>query len=357
MLDNEGSTAGLIDTALDDSDSLHVGAIKNTPNSADVRAESQRDMDDTIRDKLREIQARNVEDKPAEATPEEKAQRIRDEQGKFATKVETPAAVVETPAEQPTVPPELQRLGLKKEEAEAYAAAPQALKDAFLRRADEMGRGIEQYKQDAQYAKTMQTAIAPHLQTIQSLGVTPEVAIGELLKADNALRYGSPEVKQQRLMQLATDYGIPFPGQEQVQMDPAMHSMQQELRQMRQQFQTLDQQRESQALNSQIEAFKADPNHSHFDAVRGYMGALIQAGHAPDLQGAYEQAIWANPATRASVLAQQQAAARDEADQKAKAARQAASVNTRPRPSMPVSEPIGTIEDTIRATWRKLQAA
>jgi hypothetical protein len=129
------------------------------------------------------------------------------------------------------------------------------------------------------------------------------------------------------------------------------------LRQIEQRFQTQEQQREQQALNSQLAEFAADPNHSHFEAVRGYMGALIQAGHAPDLKSAYEQAVWANPATRASVLAQQQAAQRAEADQKAKAAKKAASVNVRAKPSLPSSEPIGTMEDTIRATLRRLQAA
>jgi hypothetical protein len=86
------------------------------------------------------------------------------------------------------------------------------------------------------------------------------------------------------------------------------------------------------------------------------MSALLQAGTAKDLADAYEQAIYANPTTRALVLAEQQAKAKEEATQKAQAAKQAASVNTRNRPSMPVSQPIGTMDDTIRATLRRLNS-
>jgi hypothetical protein len=87
------------------------------------------------------------------------------------------------------------------------------------------------------------------------------------------------------------------------------------------------------------------------------MAALLQAGQAKDLQDAYEQAVWANPQTRTSLIAQQQQEAKAKATQTAQAAKQAASVNTRARPSMPISQPIGTMDDTIRATLRRLQNA
>ena len=321
-------------------------------------------MDDTIRDTLRGIQARDPEaaavvaEKPAETT-EAKSERLRDPTGKFAAPASEPVASTVAESAPVTVPPELQRLGLNKDEAAAYATASPVLQAAFQRRIDETLSGVEQYKTDAQYGKTLQAVIAPYTDNIRAAGVTPEVAIGKLMEIEGQLRNGTPETKSQIFAQLAADYGIQIQGTQ--QLDPTLQAMQQELRQVKgtlQQFQTQGEQQRQQELNSQIDAFKADQNHKHFDAVRGYMGALIQAGHAPDLQSAYEQAVWANPVTRADAIAQQQEAARVDADQKAKAAREAASVNTRQRPTLPTAPPINAdMTEDIRATYRRLVAA
>ncbi len=333
----------------------------------------EKSMDDTIRDTLREIKTRDPEaaavvsekTEPAEITetPEAKADRLRDPAGKFAAKSAETVATVQQ-AEPVAVPLELQKLGLSKEEAAAWATTPKAVQDAFLRRTGELVEGgraeTEKYKTKAQFADAIQSVIAPHMPTIQALGVSPEVAIGELLKADQVLRHGSPEQKQAKFMQLLADYGVQLQGIEQPQIDPRLTAMQQELRQVTgklQQFETQGERTRQQELNSQIDAFKADPSHKHFDTVRGYMGALIQAGHAPDLQSAYEQAVWANPVTRAEALAIQQEAARTEADQKAKLAREAASANTRNRPTLPAAIPVNpNMDEDIRATYRRLTA-
>jgi hypothetical protein len=119
----------------------------------------------------------------------------------------------------------------------------------------------------------------------------------------------------------------------------------------------MGQQKESEALNNEIVKFSSDPSHSHFESVKSDMAGLLQAGLAKDLADAYEQAVWRNPTIRASILAEQQAEAKKGATQKAQAAKTAASVNVRTRPSMPVSQPIGTMDDTIRSTLRRLQNA
>jgi len=334
---------------------------------------AEESIDDTIRETLQSIKARGDET-VAEALKEPDAKQPRDEAGKFAAKtpevgkpdqpaqIEAPQVEAEAkPVEEYVVPPELQRLGLRKEEAQAFQAAPKALQDAFMRRAEEMGRGIEQYRQKAQFADTLGAVIAPHMQTIQSLGATPAQAVGELLKADHALRYGSPEEKVAKLHQLARDYGIALqPNGEGQQIDPGLQAMQAELRQLRNFVETIQNgqvQQVEQTANSQVAQFAADPKHEHFAHVREHMAALIQAGQAQDLASAYEMAVWMNPATRAQLLAKQQAEAVAEATRKAQAAKEAASVNTRPRPSLPPSEPVGTMEDTIRATLRRLQSA
>jgi hypothetical protein len=349
-------------------------AIENQGATTEVEeqvTEQPQSMDDSIRETLRDIEARNSPPEVPEGTipeePEAAAQRIRDAQGKFAKPaVEEAAAATEAPAataEAPTVPKELQSLGLRKEEAEAFAAAPKVLQDAFVRRADEMFKGVEQYKAAAQYAQTIEKVIAPHSSLINSYGISPDQAISEMLSSVNILRNGRPEEKMAHFAQLAQHYGIDLAAAQEHKLapiDPHLLSLQQEVQKLsgyiRTQESSVQQQAEA-SLNSEITAFAADPNHSHFETVKPHMIALLQAGQAKDLPDAYEQAVYANPTTRASMLQQQVNAQREEATKKAQAAKTAASTNTSRRPSMPVSQPIGSMEDTIRAELRRLQGA
>lgn len=327
-------------------------------------------MDETIRQTLEEIQSRG---ESVDETPE----RQRDENGRFAPKVEVeepvdpvepadPVAPVEAEPAEPVVPPEMQKLGLRKDEAEVFAKADPALQQAFIRRSEEMHRGFEQNREKAQFGDAMLQAINPHLQTIQSLGVHPAVAVGKLLDADKALRYGTAQQKTQFLTQLARDYGVDL-GQaqefaaNQPQVNPEVDQLRQQLTQMQQWVQQKEQAHEWQqreTLNSTISAFAANPEHKHFEAVRDYMAGLLQAGIAPDLDKAYEMAVWANPTIRAQVLAEQQAnaekARQADATRKATDARKAAAVNVTRKGTLPAAKPIGTMDDTIREEARRL---
>ena len=348
-----------------------------TPDAEAV--ETPKSMDDTIRETLRSLQegGAQIEETPAvtpsdtpETPPEDaeqKAQRIRDAHGKFAKAGAPPeegtVAAGTPPVE--TVPQIASPKSLKKELADKHwAKLDPELQAALVQRDDDVAKGIEGYKGKAQFAETMEKAISPYMATIQSLGVTPDRAVAALMGADHRLRYGSQQDKQAAFAQLAQQYGIDLaamPAQaEQTPIDPTVQALQQQVQELRgylQNQQQTSQQQAEQTLNSEITAFAADPKHSHFESVKGHMASLLQAGLASSLPDAYEQAIYANPVTRQAVLAQQQEAARQEAAQKAQAARAVASVNTRVRPSLPVSAPIGSMDDTIRSTLRRLQGA
>jgi hypothetical protein len=325
-----------------------------------VIEEQPKSMDDTIRETLRGLKESGIEPVAEEAplAPEEKAQKLRDEQGKFkAEQAEAATDVVEqAPVDLPKAPNTW-----KKEAQEKWASADPVIRAEVERREADFFRGIEQYKSAAQFAQSIEKVLTPHLQTIQSLGITPDVAIGELMAADHKLRYGSPEEKNAYFASLAQSYGIDLGN---VQAMPAVDlnisALQRQVQQLQghiQNQQLMGKQKEEESYINEINSFKADPKHSHFESVRGHMSALLQAGQAKDLADAYEQATYANPATRAAVLAEQQAAAKAEAAKKAQAAKEAASVNVRARPSMPVSQPIGTMDETIRATLRRMQGA
>lgn len=328
-------------------------------------------MEETIANTLAEIESRGEE------TEEQKADRLRDEKGRFAKQDAAPQEEPqETPIEEvsptpdpaeaaPTVPPELQRLGLRKEEAEAIASNPTALQ-AFMRRSEEMHKGLEQYREKAQFGDQMVQAISPYMATIQSLGVHPAMAVQKLMAADHSLRYGTPQQKQQMLTQIARDYGVDLGEVQQYQadqpyIDPQVQQLQSQLGQMQnwimQQTQAREQQ-ERAALNSEIAAFAQDPSNAYFNDVKNEMAGLLQAGLASTLKEAYDKAIFANPNIRTQVLAQQQAKAEEarkqEASQKALAAKKAASVNVSRKGVMPAQKPIGSMEDTIREAAQRL---
>ena len=342
MLENEGVTAD----------------VQNENVDIEKENEAPISMDDTIRNTLHALQEKGIEpDKESDVpeAPEEKAQRIRDEKGKFAAKeaVEpAPDVVVETRAAPNT---------WRKEVADKWATLPPEVQAEVERREADFHKGIEQYKTAANYAQVMDKAIAPFASTLQSLNITPDKAVSELMAADHRLRYGSPQEKSAYFAQLAQSYGIDLTTiPEQPYIDPNVSAMHQRLQQLEGQIQQqtlMGQQQEEATLNSEIAAFRADPNHSHFESVKGHMSALLQAGQAKNLEDAYEQAVYANPTTRVAMIAQQQAALKLEATQKAQAAKDVASANIRRRPSMPVSQPIGTMDDTIRSTLRRLQGS
>lgn len=118
--------------------------------------------------------------------------------------------------------------------------------------------------------------------------------------------------------------------QSQEYTDPQVQALQQQIAQMQQAFQqtqmSLQQQQQAQrqaqeqARLHEIEQFRTakgpdgKPLHPYFDEVTGTAINLLRVGAASDLQSAYDQAVHANPQTRAKVLADIQVQQRREAD-------------------------------------------
>ena len=333
-----------------------------------VVEETPKSMDDTIRETYEAIQNRGEE------TEAEAEARERDEKGRFKASqkaveapVEASEVVEETPVEvapvEPApvvVPPEVQRLGLKKEEAEAYAQAPEVLKQAFIRRSEEMHKGLDQFRAKAQFGHQMEQVIAPFNQQIQAMGATPDLVVSRLLAAESQLRNGSPEQKQAMFFKLAQDYGVQLNG-EMPTVDPNVSVLQQQIQQLTgwiQNKQQREEQMQADTLNSEIQRFASDPANKHFEAVRNDMAALLQGGVVQTLQEAYERAVYANPTTRTQLLAEQQVKSEEkrkaELTQKAQEAKKAASVNLPKKGSSTPKRPVGTMDETIRAEAERL---
>lgn len=332
--------------------------------------EQPKSMDDTIRETLQSLRDKGSTLDTSGAAPEdhiEKAQRLRDTQGKFSGK--TPIEIVDKAAPvAPVAPPTPDPTSAapntwKKEAAEKWALIPPEARAEIARREADIHKGIEQYRSAAGFGQTMERAIQPYAATINGLGMTADRAVGELMANDHVLRYGTAEQKQAKAIGLLKSYGIDVAGlaaptAEPQYVDPTVAQLQKTVQEQQQWITNQTQQGQqaaSQALDSEIATFAADPKHSHFEHVQGHMAALLQAGIAKDMPDAYEQAVMANPQTRALVLAEQQAAALKEKTKTAQAAKNAASVNTPRRTALPSAQPIGSMDETIRSTLRNIQ--
>lgn len=405
------------------------------------------EIEDTIRETLRGLsqektealnespapkepaEAPAVEPKETEAEPKASrtANRLRDEKGrllpgkkeeaepqvaKTSTAAATSASVVSVTdpaapaatAESPKEPAQERLPRWRKGVVEKFGALDAEIRSEILKREDDFHKGIEQYRDKAALGAQIEKVAAPYMHLIAAEGGTLDRAVGDLLRTAALFRTGTPQQKQQALVQIAQQFGIQMPyaqvgqpNQQQPQFDGLTQEQQQALHQnpwlaqmfsgWQQQFSTLQgrlQQFEQQsqlrdrqmneqqdkAVASAIEKFENEhdkdgwmddwsiaPDGSKTPGpFRNLMSAALESGQAKTLNEAYEMAKWAHPEARKVELARQQAKA-DEERRKAQAveeAKKAASVNVKTRGTLPATEPTGPMEDTIRATYRRV---
>lgn len=294
----------------------------------------------------------------------------RDEAGKF-TKIEQVAAPVVTsqsaetstvdpdvaPDVVPDVPVKKAPSSWKPDAQAAFDALPPTVQDEVLRRETDYHKGIEGYKSHAHAAQAFEQAVAPYMQTIQSLGVDAPTAVAQLLQADHTLRYGDAATKAQYFSQLAQQYGVDLQQVVNPQpVDPQYAAIQQQLRAQQAELQGWKReqtQREQSVVLSEIDKFAANPANVHFNEVRDDMALLLQSGKAKDLADAYNTAVWMRGDIRQSLIEQQTAAAKKQAIEQSQHARaKAASVSV--KGSSPAS---GTGASVNRSLRDELEAA
>lgn len=307
--------------------------------------------------------------KPAEPAAETGGgDRPRDAQGRFLSKtaeaepVKTEAQPEPAPGTQETqAEPQGQQQGVDLPPSTwtaaakaAYASLPDVVRSEIKKRESDFQKGISSYKQAAEFGTRIDQVVRPYLPTIQQAGGQPEQVIKNLLHTAYTLRSGTPQQKQQLLLQVAQEYGVdlgvrPQQTAEQGQFDPnaltplvqqLLQPVLQRVEQFETRFMTAEQRREAeeqQQYAGQIEAFrtaadeKGQPKHVYFDNVRALMGDLIEKGHANSMEQAYEMACRIHPEVSKAVEGQRtaQAEAQRLAEQKrlAEEARRATTVN------------------------------
>ena len=245
----------------------------------------------------------------------------------------------------------------KADAAKVMEKLPEEAQKYIIERQDQFHKGIEQYKEAANYAKTIDRAISPYKDYMSNLGVTPDVAFTNLLKTEHTLRMGSYQEKAEMLQKLAHDYQIDMNSLAGVPYDPNMHNLKSQLEYTQSQLQASQNFRQSQEdvqIQSTIDEFAQ--SHEHFTDVQATMADLLERGFANDLDDAYAKAIRLDDNVFNKTVAQQQSGVNRQnlvqANQAAQAAKAAAvSVKGAPagvtRSVMPAST-----EDAVRQAMR-----
>jgi len=245
----------------------------------------------------------------------------------------------------------------KADAAKVMEKLPEEAQKYIIERQDQFHKGIEQYKEAANYAKTIDRAISPYKDYMSNLGVTPDVAFTNLLKTEHTLRMGSYQEKAEMLQKLAHDYQIDMNSLAGVPYDPNMHNLKAQLEYTQSQLQASQNFRQSQEdvqIQSTIDEFAQ--SHEHFTDVQATMADLLERGFANDLNDAYAKAVRLDDNLFNKTIAQQQGGANRQnlvqANQAAQAAKAAAvSVKGAPagvtRSVMPAST-----EDAVRQAMR-----
>lgn len=304
--------------------------------------------DDTMLDDSSEV----VEEVAESSEPETTHDIIGREFDKLET--ETEEKVEEKVEEVKVVSPERSPWkSWKADAAKVMEKLPEEAQKYIIERQDQFHKGIEQYKEAANYAKTIDRAISPYKDYMSNLGVTPDVAFTNLLKTEHTLRMGSYQEKAEMLQKLAHDYRIDMNSLASVPYDPNMHNLKAQLEYTQSQLQASQNFRQSQEdvqIQSNIDEFAQ--SHEYFTDVQATMADLLERGFANDLDDAYAKAIRLDDDVFNKTLVRQQSGVNRQklvqANQAAQAAKAAAvSVKGAPAGTTRSVTPAST-EDAVR---------
>ena len=208
---------------------------------------------------------------------------------------------------------------------------------------------LEQHnKGDGQFNQAINKAISPHIERIKGLGLSPDIAVANLMQTELTLRQGSQKDKMAVFQQLAHDYNIDLKQAVEQPFDPHLNNLQQQnhlLNNQLQATQATQQDAENRQIQSVFQQFAQ--THEHYDAVKDTIAALLEQGLANNLDEAYNKAIRLDDSLHGNLQAQQLEAAK-RANQGANAVK-TVSVSVRGAPTgVTDARPAETVEQAVR---------
>lgn len=202
---------------------------------------------------------------------------------------------------------------------------------AWAAREAEIHRQMTAHDEDRQFGKYARESSAPYAESFRQFGGDVRQGWENYMKWATVMLRGSNDDKISALRSIAQAYNVQLGGPLQAApQDPRYAQLEQQVAELRQGRQA-DLQAQERAvndrINAEVEDFKAQPGHEHFDTVRKLMGVYVNGGVTTDLQEAYDMAVRAHPEVHALAAAAQaqagetaRAAAEAERVRKAKAA-------------------------------------
>jgi len=281
-------------------------------------------------------------------TDSQKADRLRDEAGRFAKADEKPQqgqtaqpatkpaageikaaeskGTPPAPVTAPTRPPKPS--SWKKDYDSHWETLDPTLAQYIHQREGEYAKGVSTYKQEADNARALNDAIAPFMPNLQKHGLEPTQWIRNLGTAHERLALGSPQEKVAMGAALIRDYGIDPQALFQALSQPQQFQQQQRpAPQPQVNFdQLIEQKLTEKEIRSEFNKFVAEApeKYPHYEAVKETMAGLLQAGLAQDYKSAYDAAL-RHP--RHEALLESERAQRQEQEQAAQAAKSQGVVN------------------------------
>jgi hypothetical protein len=266
-----------------------------------------------------------------------------------------PEAKVEPPVQEGLKPPP----GWSPEARAAFSSLPAAVQQAISKRENEVSDGfksksdeLKSFQDRAKEWQAIEEVLAPHQAIFRANGRSNADVIRQLLGWMTVLGNNDPNVRRNGFKQLASSFNVdinqlapaaPQPAAEAIPPTDATGSqpqngfdlnavqrliqeaVNQSVTPIREQISNQSQQ----TINEHIAQWAADK--PYYQKVRMMMGGLIQAGQVPilsngkpDLDQAYQMAIYAQPEVRAEILKAEEEKRQAEANQKAEEARLAA---------------------------------
>lgn len=168
---------------------------------------------------------------------------------------------------------------------------PDDVKAEWKKREDDIHRMMTAKEGELNLGRSVKEIAAPYEAIIRAEGGTVEGAFKDLLNTAYVLRTGSPQQKAQLIMMTAKQYGVDLGQHIAQQSQNPLSAIQQEIQALRQQADPnriksqLQEEMERDRINSEIEAFAANPSNVHFNTVKSAMGSLIAAGRAKSPPG------------------------------------------------------------------------
>ncbi len=283
----------------------------------------------------------DVEDEPEE-TPEgddsEETKKTADSEESGDDKTDQTKEGDDDPAAQSAIDPPAR---FSETDKETFRSLPREAQEILAARNQEMEadytRKTTEIAEQRKAAETFSAVVEPYQAYLASMNTTPERAFQVLISADYQLRNGTPEQKVKIAAQLVRDYGIDLTElselSEDEQVSPEMAQLTQRQQNLERYVQGQQAQVTAQVQNdaeAYIKTFAEEKDasgnllHPHLDKIRAVMGSLIDANPEWDMQTAYENAVWGNPALREENLATQRKDAEEAAESKrAEAAKKA----------------------------------